>query len=186
MGISLDVIFLFEAMKLGEETSEFAELRYTMLRKELIDENGNFTVKGNELYQSLFLDESTVQVVKKIKEGVKSGFEKWWEIFPSTDSFIYNGKGFGKTRGLRINKKRCEELFNKLVNSGKYTADEIIKATLEDVITRKTLSCKTGDNKLSYIQNSATYLYQEAFEPHIKNEVVTEINAQPATNVVDI
>ncbi len=58
--------------------------------------------------------------------------------------------------------------FEKIIIEGDYTAEELIEALKYDVVQKKEASFKTGNNKLSYMQNSLTYLNQRSFEPFIE------------------
>ena len=54
-----------------------------------------------------------------------------------------------------------------ILNEGEHTLEQIVKAVEYDVLMKKEESLKKGQNKLTYIQNSATYLKQRSFEPFI-------------------
>jgi hypothetical protein len=51
---------------------------------------------------------------------------------------------------------------------GEYSASILINALLYDITQKKEMSVKTGNNKLSYMQNSLTYLTQRSYEPFIE------------------
>ena len=71
-------------------------------------------------------------------------------------------------RGLKANKDECKIKFDKIVNEGEYTGEELINAMIYDVQQKKENSVKTSTNRLSYMQNSLTYLNQRSFEPFIE------------------
>jgi hypothetical protein len=56
--------------------------------------------------------------------------------------------------------------------------DDLVKALEFDVLQKKENSLKTGTNKLTYMQNSLTYLNQRSFEPFIElirqNSIIEE------------
>ena len=101
-------------------------------------------------------------------------FEAWWKAYPGTDTFTYKGESFTGTRGLRVNKEECKIKFDKILGEGEYKADDMLAALQFDVTQKKENSVKAKANKLTYMQNSLSYLNQRAFEPFI--ELIKEGN----------
>ena len=66
--------------------------------------------------------------------------------------------------------------FDKILIEGEYSVQELINALEYDVLMKKENSVKTGNNKLSYMQNSLTYLNQRSFESFI--ELIREGKAE--------
>ncbi len=171
-GYSLDVVFL---LKLIEENYDVRALRtdnikiealyQTLVRKGLITEKG-LTLTGKELLKFINIKEPTVRIQKKV--DITSEFEEWWKAYPGTDTFKHNGKSFTGARSLRQNKDECRLKFDKILLEGEYTAAELIQALEFDVLQKKESSVKTGTNRLTYMQNSLTYLNQRSYEPFIE------------------
>jgi hypothetical protein len=69
---------------------------------------------------------------------------------------------------LRQNKDECRLRFDKILLEGEYTAAELIEALKFDVLQKKESSVKSGTNRLTYMQNSLTYLNQRSYEPFIE------------------
>jgi hypothetical protein len=67
-----------------------------------------------------------------------------------------------------LNRDECRLAFDKILIEGEYPASTLINALLYDVTQKKEMSVKTGNNKLSYMQNSLTYLNQRSYEPFIE------------------
>lgn len=172
-GYSLDVIFLLKLIEqqsnissLKEGSVKIAALHQTLIRKGLIyDTEEKLTTLGQELLQFLETKEQTK--LPKKKENI-SEFEEWWKIYPGTDTFKHKGKSFTGSRSLRQNKEECRTKFNKILLEGEYTASDLIQALQFDVSQKKENSVKTGTNKITYMQNSLTYLNQRTFEPFIE------------------
>ena len=101
-----------------------------------------------------------------------SSFEVWWNTFPLHDGFKIGSKNFLKTRGLRVSKEDCKKLFEKIIAEGPYTAEHLIQALKAHISNAKNLSLKKGENKLSFIHNSATYLRQGDYVAWIGDEEV--------------
>lgn len=135
-----------------------------MLRKELVNAGGTISLAGKELLAFMSTEESIKLVPKKTSN---ENFLTWWGIFPPTDTFTHRNVTFTGTRALRSGKPRCEMLFNKIINKGEYTAEEIIAATTFDINQKKENSVKKGSNQLTYMQNSATYLFNDSYEGFI-------------------
>lgn len=173
-GYSLDVIFLLKLIEqqsdissLKEGSVKIAALHQTLIRKGLIcDNEEKLTTLGQELLQFLETKEQTKLAKKKTASATE--FEEWWKIYPGTDTFKHKGKSFTGSRSLRQNKEECKIKFNKILLEGEYTASDLIQALQFDVHQKKENSVKTGTNKITYMQNSLTYLNQRSFEPFIE------------------
>lgn len=171
-GYTVDMVLLLSWVNKGlsiehiVEGSKKIEVIYkSMIRKGLLSEDDKLTQVGIEILD--FISKKTNKKFVKPKVFATE-FDEWWDVFPKTDIFEHRGRKFEGTRSLRANKEKCRLTFNKLILENKYTKDEIINATLYDINMRKNNSIKKGTNQLTFIQNSATYLYQESFEPFIE------------------
>ena len=137
----------------------------TLVRKGLITKENKLTTQGIELLK--FVEsEQPIKIVKATPANVQ--FEEWWKTFPGTDTFTHKGKRFEGSRSLRQNKEECKIRFDKIVLEGEYTVAQLIEALKFDVLQKKENSVKTGNNKLTFMQNSLTYLNQRSFEPFIE------------------
>lgn len=137
----------------------------TLVRKGLITKENKLTTQGIELLK--FVEsEQPIKIVKATPANVQ--FEEWWKTFPGTDTFTHKGKMFEGSRSLRQNKEECKIRFDKIVLEGEYTVAQLIEALKFDVLQKKENSVKTGNNKLTFMQNSLTYLNQRSFEPFIE------------------
>lgn len=172
-GITLDMLFLLQELSDNWGTSDFLHtkdekikiLYQTLLRKGLIAEGGFISITGKELLESI-KKEGTIPIKKK--KVIDDSFERWYKAFPSTDFFEYKGKKFSGTRSLKNSKEDCKTKLKAILNEGEYTIDELIKALEFEVLQKKEQSLKTGTNKLSFMQNSLTYLRQRTFESFIE------------------
>jgi hypothetical protein len=170
---SLDLIFLlklieeqFDIQPLCTNSMKVAALHQTLIRKGLItDTEDKLTTLGIELLQFIKSEEST-KIVKK--KPATTEFEEWWKAYPGTDNFTHKGKKFVGSRTLRSNRDECRLRFDKILLEGEYTAADLIAALEFDVLQKKENSVKTGTNRLSYMQSSATYLNQRSYEPFIE------------------
>jgi hypothetical protein len=172
-GYSLDVIFLlklieqqFDIQPLCEGSAKIAALQQTLIRKGLISESDQkITTQGQELIK--FIETKEATKIVKLKP-VTTEFEDWWKVYPGTDTFKHKGKSFSGSRSLRQNKEECRIRFNKILLEGEYTAADLISALQFDVNQKKENSVKSNTNKLTYMQNSLTYLNQRSYEPFIE------------------
>lgn len=102
------------------------------------------------------------------RKDTSTEFDDWWKAYPGTDTFTHKGKSFKGVRTLRQNKEECKLKFNKILLEGEYTGKQLTDALLYDVLQKKESSVANKTNKLTYMQNSLTYLNQRTFEPIIE------------------
>jgi hypothetical protein len=115
---------------------------------------------------------------------IESKFVEWWSLFPGTDTFEYKNVRFVGTRGIRINKEDCKKKFNLMIAKKEYTPEQIIEATKLDILRRKEASINERKNKLTFLQNSSTYLNQKSFDPYI--EEIGKQETKQITSTVDV
>jgi hypothetical protein len=171
-GYSADIALFLQYIEEGEDVNEIAKdvpklgnIVQSLRRKGLITEDNKVTLEGKEILSFLSTKESK-KIVKK-KKGEDHDFLLWWSHYPSTDDFTHKGRHFAGTRGLRSKKDDCRIKLNKILGEGQFTLEEMIKALDFEVEQKKENSVKTGQNKLSYLQNSMTYLNQYSYENYI-------------------
>ena len=177
---TLDIVYMlkmiekgFDVEKLCENSETIAVLFQSCIRKGLITEETKLTIQGVDLINFLNTkDEITLTKFKTKDED----FDKWWKEYPGIDSFEYEGRKFVGSRSLRQNRVECRIKFNKILLEGEYNVDQLIKALKYEVRRKKEISLKTGTNKLSYMQNSLTYLNQRTFESFI--DYINEENSK--------
>src|SRR6476620_11817012 len=166
-GYNGDIILLLLAIKNNEDIPDqiqYSKTEDKCVRKGLISGN-KLTKVGEELLEFLDKPETEKFEKKKLNEDV---FLRFWQLFPATDSFEYKGRSFLGSRGLRVKKDDCRIKLNAILSLGEYNIEDILRATEYDIFLKKEQSFKTGQNKLSYIHNSLTYLNQLSFEPFIE------------------
>jgi len=187
---SLDQIYILKLVEANvdiqlmiEGSMKIAGLYQSLVRKGLISNvTLSITQTGRELLT--YADSETKEPIKRPRQK-SSDFDNWWNVFPLTDNFEYKGRKFTGSRGLRRSREDCRIKFNKILSEGDYTPQQITDATSLDIFLKKEASVKTGDNKLTFLQNSLTYLTQRSYEPFIEM-IQTGIkipNAQPKGSV---
>ena len=185
-GYTLDMLFLLEEIN-GDgsiipsinDNMKMEILFQTIVRKGIITEEGKITLSGKELLNSIL--ENTI-LPNRRKKIVDDSFDRWWLAYPSTDFFEYRGKKFTGTRSLKAKKEDCRTKLKAILNEGEYTIEQMIAALEFEVVQKKANSLKTGINKLSFMQNSCTYLHQRTFEAFI--ELIKEGIEIKETNLV--
>lgn len=192
-GYSLDMVFL---LKLAEEeeciesfcngSPKLEALYQGIYRKGLISVEDKLTLTGKSVLEFLTTAEETTKFVKKRKTS--DDFELWWKAYPGTDTFKVSGKSFTGTRSLRNKKDECKIKLYKILEEGEYTIKDMIDALEFEVSQKMNNSIKTGVNKMTFMQNSLTYLNQRTFEPFI--ELIREGHKQeidtPVSGSTDI
>jgi hypothetical protein len=184
-GYTLDMVSLLTLIEEHEmeilccKMPKMEALCQAIKRKGLVTDEFKLTTAGKDLLTFLNTETQEVLVKKKPKE---ESFETWWKTYPGTDTFTYKEKSFTGTRGLRQKKDDCKLKFNKILNEGEYTAEDLIASLEYELKQKKENSIKTKSNKLSFMQNSFTYLNQRTFEPFI--ELIKEGKEIKETNQV--
>jgi len=181
---SLDIIYLLKLIEaeydvepLYENSMRISAIYQSLRRKGLITEDKDkLTVRGEDLLTFMDGDNSQKKFVKK-KLGATS-FDEWWKQYPGTDTFTYEGKKFRGTRALRKDKQACKIKFEAILQEGDYTAEQLIEALKYEIAQKVNMSMKTGSNRLTYLQNSLTYLNQRTYEAYI--ELIENEGNEPA------
>jgi hypothetical protein len=173
-GYNLDLVYMLELISSDEsadikimccDVPKMEALCQTLFRKGLVTEEYKITTIGKDLLTFLASDKEEKLVKKKATDD---DFDRWWKAYPGTDTFTYKEKLFQGTRSLRVKKDDCKIKLRKIIAEGEYTLDELIAALEYEVKQKKENSVKSRDNKLSFMQNSLTYLNQRTFEPFIE------------------
>lgn len=187
---SLDHIYLLKLIEQKVDITDMCEnslkisaiyqglIRKGLIRKGLISDQNKLTLTGKNLLDFLETEQEVKLVKKKI---ISKDFDEWWKAYPGTDTFIHKNKKFTGSRSLRQNKEACKLKFNKIIDEGEYTANQLIQALSYDVNQKKDNSVATNGNKLTYMQNSLTYLNQCSYEPFIEL-ISQEIFKTPVSN----
>lgn len=182
-GYSLDMIFLLTAIKDELDITELlkekkiALIHQTLLRKALITSENNLTAEGKTLLTFLSSPVETSTKIEKRKPIEDDKFNRWWNAYPGTDTFEHKGTKFTGSRSLRVRKDECRLVITKILGEGDYTMDDLVGALQLEVLQKKENSVKTKVNRLTFMQNSLTYLNQRTFEPFIelvRKDVVVE------------
>lgn len=175
---SLDIAFMLKMIQAGEDVENMCKgyarleaLYQSLLRKGLVSEKGELTLSGIELIKFLDTEEEVVLVRKKKDD---SPFDSWWKAYPATDTFTYKDVKFSGSRNLKAGKEECRIKLDKILNEGEYTISDLVQALEYEVLLKKENSIKTRVNKLTFMQNSLTYLNQRTFESYI--ELIKEGN----------
>jgi hypothetical protein len=177
-GYSLDLVFLLKMIDENIDIEKYCDntklkaLLQTLNRKGLINNDKEIAAEGKQLIGFLSSEENIKYEKKKAN---KEEFEKWWKEFPTTDTFVYKGKTFEGSRSMRVKKEDCKSKINKILIEGEYTIDNLIDALKLEIYQKKEQSYKTGQNKLSYMHNSLTYLNQCDYENFIELAKTTKI-----------
>jgi hypothetical protein len=170
------------------EDTKLSALYQGLIRKGLISEDCKIMVEGKNILEFLSTPIQDSATLTKRKPIEDDRFNLWWNAYPGTDTFTHKGIDFLGSRTLRAGKEDCKLKLNKILEEGEYTLEEMVEALKFDVLQKKENSVKTKVNRLTYMQNSLTYLNQRSFEPFI--ELVKEgkkvISAPEQLNSTDI
>lgn len=171
-GYNLDMLFFVMLVRDGADVDEMIAsgpkmqmIYQSVRRKGLLSETNKVTTVGTDLINLLDQDKGS-KMPKKKKTDTE--FDKWWNKYPGTDTFSYKGQSFTGTRGMRVKKEDCKIKFSNILSEGEYTAQDLIAALEYEILQKKENSLKTKVNRLTFMQNSLTYLNQRSFEPFIE------------------
>lgn len=170
-GYNLDMLFFIMLVEEGLDVEEMLTnpkmklMHQTVRRKGLLSEANKVTILGKELI-NILKEEKVTKIPKRVKKD--SDFDKWWGVYPGTDTFTYKSQSFTGTRGMRVKKEECKVKYNSILAEGDYTANELLAALEYEILQKKENSIKTKTNRLTFMQNSLTYLNQRSFEPFIE------------------
>ena len=170
---NLDILYLlklideqYDVSPLCEGSMRIASVYQALIRKGLITETDDkLTTLGRDLLEFLNI-KGSAKLIKR--RPATTDFEEWWKIYPGTDSFEYKGKKFTGTRAIRKGKDECRLKFDKIILEGEYTAQQLIAALNFEILQKKESSIQTNSNRMTFMQNSVTYLNQRAFEAYIE------------------
>lgn len=149
----------------------------TLQRRGYITDMGDISETGKQLLDIVSNSKSSTikKELTKIESKQEDGFEKWWAAFPSNDIFTHKGRKFNGSRSLKSDKSKCRIYFDKIINEGEYTVEDMIRALNYEVLLKKEASFQQGANKLSYLSGSAPYLNQRKFEAFMEASKNTPI-----------
>ena len=172
-GYNLDMMYLlklideqYDVSPLCEGSMKIASVYQSLIRKGLITKDDEkLTLIGRDLLEFINA-KSTSKIIRR--KPATTDFEEWWKNYPGTDSFEYKGKKFTGTRAIRKGKDECRLKFDKIILEGEYTAQQLIAALNYELLQKKESSLQTSSNRMTFMQNSVTYLNQRAFEAYIE------------------
>lgn len=195
---SLDNIYMLKMIDEGIDLEEactgsarFNSL-YTSLERKGLVSGGKVTMIGKELI--VFTESESADKIVKRKPATGE-FAMWWAAYRSTDDIFLSDKTgndkdkeviFSGTRGLKVRKDECRLKFDKILIEGDYTSEDLIRALLYEIHMKIKKSIETGQNKLSFMQNSLTYLNQRTFENFIDISKNVEIKQEKLSYGFDI
>jgi len=172
-GYNLDMVFLLllaeedvDIKSLCAASPKLGVLYQGIYRKGLVTEDNKITLAGKAVLE--FLNGTSPEVPLVKKKVIDDDFNRWWKAYPGTDTFKHKGQSFTGTRSLRKEKEDCKTKLYKILDEGEYTIDEMVAALEYEVLQKKENSIKQKVNKLTFMQNSLTYLNQRTFEPFIE------------------
>ena len=190
---SLDIIYLlklidteYDVVPLYENSMRLSAIYQSLRRKGLIaKDEDKLTTIGTDLLT--FVGEFHISKKFVKRKANATEFEEWWKTYPGTDTFTYEGRKFRGTRALRKDKQACKIKFEAIILEGDYTGQQLIDALKFEIAQKVNMSMKTKQNRLTYMQNSLTYLNQRTYEAFVEliNEGEDTGPAQP-TGSTDI
>lgn len=180
---SLDIIYLlklidteYDVEPLYGNSMRLSAIYQSLIRKGLVaKDEDKLTAVGKDLLVFVGEDTNNKKFVKRKPKS--TAFEEWWKTYPGTDTFTYKNKKFTGTRALRKDKQACKVKFDAILMEDDYTAEQILKALNFEILQKVNMSYKTGTNRMTYQQNTLTYLNQRTYEAYV--ELMEDETNQP-------
>lgn len=170
LGLDANHLWMLENPDVEINSPKIIGWKQTLVRKGYLDMQGVLTKEGSSLLVGISSG-MMPEVVKRKREKrieITGDFEKWWTAYPATDTFTYRTKVFKGSRALRMNKLGCQVKFGSIMSKGEYTIEEMIGALELEKKQKMELSLQENRNKMSYFQNSETYLNQQTYAAYIE------------------
>lgn len=176
--VSLDELYILEQFHNQVDVRSLKGARVEGLiqglhRKGYLLSNDQLSTPGESLVGYAKLSAPMKELIAYDKAREESAFDKWWKAYPATDIFEYRGRKFTGTRGFRVKKEECKLKFQKILQEGEYSGEDLVRALEYEVAIKKEASVKEGENKMRYMQSTLPYLNQRTFENFV------EISKQP-------
>lgn len=168
--LTLSHLKYIELMLDGQEVPQDAY--YTSMEKIGIVFRGEVTEFGKQIYNTFPTVNDNVKLTKKKVKVVDDEFEVWWNNYPPTPNWGVHTS----TRNLRVKKDECQVKFRAILNEGKYTVSDLIRAVNNEVNARKKDSQRTGKNEMEYMKGTETYLNSRQFEVYVNYQQKTVQN----------
>lgn len=174
--VSIDHIYLLKyyeqcpGIVLPENERVQAAIQF-LQRKSFLTEKLEITVSGKALIEGSFFKESSYvfSKLKEVRSNIEEDFEAWWNEYPNSDRFEHKGKKFEGHRIFKVKKEFCKKLFIKIINEGKYTAEDLIRSLRFEIKLKKDESVRKSDNVLRFLRNTHTYLTNATFESFVED-----------------
>jgi hypothetical protein len=172
LGLDLNTVYCLQCIKEGLTPGSSSKIEgwiQTLVRKGYISSSLAITSSGEQLLIDLAEGKKNLAFEKNLETHRQMlGFDEWWAAFPKNDSFTHKGKEFIGDRGLRIKRVACKQKFETIVAGGKFTAEQLINALKYEINAKKEQSVKTGQNKLSYMKSTESYLNGGCYENFVE------------------
>lgn len=153
------------------DTQEFLPSRHKFLTElnnlGLIFKN-TITPKGRSLYEEVLAwdGEYTPQIQpKKAERTYSEEFTRWWDSWPKTDAFVYEGVEFQGVRNFKKDKEVVSTKYEQIASIVGH--DRLLASLLYEVEYRQNLSLISGKNQLTFMCGPKPYLNQSGFEVHL-------------------
>jgi len=121
------------------------------------------------------------KTLKKAKGDYDTKFIEWWNKYPSgndwTDDDTHGNKYYLGTRTFKTKKDECQVKYLEALSTPGITHELMLEALEYEVNLKKSESRTSGTNKLSYMLNTYSYLFQKQYEGYI--EMLKNKSSQP-------
>jgi hypothetical protein len=180
---SLDALYLlnliseeYDVTPMIEESAKVKAIHSSLIRKGMITDDEKLTTLGLDLIEFVSKKSNKKFIKKKI---ARSDFDDWWELYPTTDEFKMGNKLFKGSRGLHTNKEKCRLIFNKVIDEGVLTKEDLMRALTYEVKMRKSNSLKKNSNELSWMKATESYINSAGWDSFLKISKESSVESAP-------
>ena len=121
---------------------------------------------------------------KKAENDYPEAFQEWWCTFPANMNFIFKGKKFTGTRGLRDKKEETFKVYNEAKKAAEFTDEDMLYCLKVEIEMRKMASYnhKNPNYKdFQYMKATVAYLNAGKFK-YYKDEELRELSDDTESN----
>jgi hypothetical protein len=133
-------------------------------------------------YEDWYNQYKPVREKKEIEYS--DAFQEWWLTYPTGMNFIFKGRTFTGTRGLRDDKEKTFKAYEAAKKSAGFTDEEMLYCLKVEIESRKVTSYNHKDpkyNDFQYMKATVAYLNGGKFV-YWKDEELKELSDDTESN----
>ena len=121
---------------------------------------------------------------KKTEDDYPNAFQEWWCTYPASMNFLFKGRKFTGTRGLRDKKEETFKAYKEAKKAAGFTDEDMLYCLKVEIELRKVASYNHKDpkyNDFQYMKATVAYLNGGKFK-YYKDEELKELSDDIESN----